>query len=232
MKCEKAKRLISEFIDENQDPRTNPALQDHLDSCSDCTQVLEDFKKIRSEAESLKKFSPSEQTWSAILEGVQEEKKTPSSEKQERQRFLPFLPKLQPVYAAALLLLVVVGAVSIGIWFGSQGSTFSALDRQQETYASLDEAEYHYSKAIEALRDVMLNREKDLDPQIVAVFQANLKIIDDSIAECRQLILNDPEDIDSRRYLLAVYKNKVDLLSEVLALEQSPSQLMGVERTF
>jgi hypothetical protein len=233
MKCKKAKKMISEFIDENQDPKENLALKSHLENCSDCQGILEDFKKIRSEAENLEKFSPSGQTWPRILAGVKEEKSAPTREKLVRPSFLTTLPKLQPVYAAAMLLVIVVGAVSIGIWYGTRSSTFPTLDRQLDTYAKLEEAEHHYTKAIEALRDVMINREKDLDPQIVAVFQRNLEIIDASIAECKQLVLSDPEDIDSRRYLLAVYKNKADLLFEVLALEQSPSQVMGMEqRTF
>ncbi len=232
MKCNKAKKMISEFIDENLDPRENLALKSHLEDCSDCRKIFEDFKKIRSEAESLGKFSPSGQSWSRILEGVKEEKLIPVKGKRERPSFLTTLPKLQPVYAAALLLVIVIGAVSIGIWYGTRSSTLPILDRQQATYAKLEEAEHHYTKAIEALRDVMITRAKDLDPQIVAVFQKNLEIIDASIAECKQLVLNDPESIDSRRYLLAVYKSKVDLLSEVLTLEQSPSQFIGMERTF
>jgi len=59
-------------------------------------------------------------------------------------------------------------------------------------------------------------QENGMEPEVAEVFQVNLNLIDSSISACREAVLEDPRDIDSRNILLAAYKEKTDLLYELL----------------
>ncbi len=91
-------------------------------------------------------------------------------------------------------------------------------DSRSYALAKLEEAEKHYQMAIRALGEAAGSREAELDPQIAKVFQSNMKIIDISIAACKQAVLADPENIDSRKYLLAVYEEKTKLLESLMSV--------------
>ena len=60
--------------------------------------------------------------------------------------------------------------------------------------------------------------------EIAEVFRNNLKIIDASIIACRQIVLQQPDNIDARGFLLAAYREKVDFLQEMMEVGRPPSQ--------
>ena len=97
------------------------------------------------------------------------------------------------------------------------------LENQLYTLAKLQEAEHHYQLAIKALSDAAQAQNEQLDPQVAEVFRTNLELIDQSINACRQAVLNNPNDIESRKYLLAVYKEKANLLNEIMAAKDTSS---------
>lgn len=82
--------------------------------------------------------------------------------------------------------------------------------------ANLKKAEKHYKLAIESMMKAVEAQENGMDPELAEVFQANLNLIDSSISACREAVLMDPKDIDSRNILLAAYKEKADLLYRLL----------------
>jgi hypothetical protein len=61
--------------------------------------------------------------------------------------------------------------------------------------------------------------------EIAEVFRKNLKIIDASIIDCRQIVLQQPDNIDARSFLLAAYREKVDFLQEMMEVGRPPSQI-------
>jgi len=50
MKCAKAKKFISEYIDGDLDKAKASSLEKHLDACPDCQKLLKDFKQIKQKA--------------------------------------------------------------------------------------------------------------------------------------------------------------------------------------
>lgn len=230
MKCQTAKKWISEYIDGELDAVKKDELHEHCARCDDCRKLLEDFQAISKSARELEELSPPESTWDKIKEKMTAEEQqvlTPVSRRQSRFS----LPRLSYVLSAVLLVVFLSLVFIYGprYWSGQAGAP--GLDNQSYTLAKLEEAEHHYQMAIKALSEAVMAQKGQLDPQIAEVFRTNLALVDRSIDACRQAVLSDPNNIDSRKYLLAAYKEKTDLLNEIMAVRTTPSSERGTEET-
>ncbi len=224
MRCSAAKQKISDYVDDELNSAERQLLEKHLDGCSECQKLYEDFKNIKADALGLAEFSPSGQMWFKIASGIKEKQNEVLRPTPVRQRWFVFSPNsLGWVVSAALLLVIIVGAVTI-----IPRLTTPATGSQQYVVSKLEEAEHYYQKAIDALWEAVSAQKESFDPQLFAVFQKNLSIIDESINACREAVLSLPNSLDSRNYLLAVYKEKRSLLEDMMAVSASPVQQRDV----
>ena len=227
MRCAKAKRWISDYMDKGLNDRQNRSLENHLQKCPDCGKVLEDFKKIAASSRELEEAVPSPQAWLELKARlIPEKQKVLTFQPEKRVSFRPvfFPPKLKYALITALVLAFVAGAVVLSLKFKGGLDTLRIKDPKAYTLAKLDEAERHYKRAIKALWEAVSAREESMTLEIAEVFRKNLKIIDASIIACRQTVLQEPENIDVRSFLLAAYREKVDFLQEMMEVGRPPSQ--------
>lgn len=227
MRCSTARKWVSQYVDGDLDPRRRTQLKKHMDGCEDCRKLMQDFTEIVGHAGAISDPSPRDVTWGKIqarLEGRPDGQRIPAYGARERR----ISPRWGFALAAAALLLV-AGAVTLGPRFLSRAPMRSGLDRQQYTLAKLEEAELHYQEAIKALAEAVAAQGNRVDPKLAEVFRANLEIVNASIAECKLAVMSNPEDLDSRRFLLAAYKKKADLYDTWMAVqdESSPSGSSG-----
>ena len=225
MKCSKAKKLISEYIDGELDEKKASSLKDHFEACPECQKFLKDFQKITENAKDLEERSPSGQTWFRIQARLREERqetKVPAWD--QRRRILLFPPALRYAISAAFLLLVVFGAIIIGLRFNNQAGFPTGTNGEKYAMAKLQEAEHHYQLAIKALWEAVQAQKENFDPKVAEIFQKNLKVIDASIADCRKALESNPGDLDSRYNLLAIYKKKADFLDDIISVISTSSQ--------
>lgn len=218
MRCTTAKKWISEYIDGDLEAKRAADLQEHIAGCSGCKELLADMKKIIQGARELPPPPEGDVPWSKIQARLDERPRitTPGYAKNQ--------PSLFPKWGYALMaaaLLLVAGAVTLGPRFLLQEKGLSELERQQYTLAKLSEAEDHYKAAIAALSEAVEAQNANLDPELAEVFKANLEIINTSISACKKAVLSDPADMESRRYLLAAYKQKADLLNKLMNLKEA-----------
>lgn len=223
MKCYKARKCISDYIDGALDAGRVSSLEKHLDTCSDCRQMLQDFQKIKKQARNLAEFEPSGQIWFRIRSRLKE--KTEDREAEAKARFLLFPARLRYAVSAALLMLVVVGAFVIGLRMLDRKGPLSQGSGQDLALAKIQEAEQHYKLAIKALWEAVQAQKGNIDPDVAEAFRVNLQIIDSSLADCRRVVENDPADVESRYYLLAVYKKKAELLDSMMELSMTAPQM-------
>jgi tetratricopeptide (TPR) repeat protein len=219
MKCAKAKKLISEYIDDDLDKTKAASLEKHLDACPDCQALLRDFRKIKQRAKDLVKAEPSGQTWFRIQDRLKDKTQIPVPE--PRVRFLFFPARLRYAVSAALLFLVAAGAVIIGLRVWNREGTISGINGQQLALAKIQEAEQHYKLAIKALWEAVQAQKENFDTQVAETFRINLELIDASLADCERAIKNDPSDWESQYYLLAVYKKKAELLDSMMEVSST-----------
>jgi len=213
MRCAKSKKLISEFIDGELDAARGSRLQRHLDSCPDCRKFKCEFEKIALQAGELKAAVPRELTWTRLASRLAVPARKPLAKKFVMWRLSPRM-----AFSGAFLLAIVIGTVVVAPSLWRPRAFLLVEDSRDYALAKLDEAEQHYQMAIRALGEAARSREEDLDPKIAEVFRSNLKIIDISIAACKQAVLSEPDNIDSRKFLLAVYEEKTELLESLMSI--------------
>jgi anti-sigma factor RsiW len=229
MKCAKARKHISDYIDGDLDAGKVSSLERHLDACPDCRKLLEDFQNIKQKAKNLAKAEPSDQLWFRVKSAL--EAKTQYRETPLRARFLFFPARLRYAVSAALLMFVVVGSVVIGlrVWHRSGVSEVSG---QALALAKIQEAEQYYKLAIKSLWEAVQAQEGSIDPQVAKTFRVNLELIDSSLADCRRVVENNPADVESRYYLLAVYKKKTELLESMMEVSLAAPQAKESETIY
>ena len=230
MKCLTAKKWISEYIDGDLDNAKKAKLDAHCARCADCRKLLADLQTISAGAKKLDTLSPPESTWGKIQEQMtsgEQEVLTLAPQKQSWFR----LPRLSYVLSALLIVVFLSLVFVYGPRYWSGQAIVPELENQSYTLAKLEEAEHHYQMAIKALHEAARAQEERLDPQVAEVFRTNLELIDRSIDACRQAVLSNPKDIESRKYLLAAYKEKTDLLNEIMAVNVTPSPQRETEET-
>lgn len=226
MRCAKAERLISDFIDGNLASREKARLQEHLDACPDCAKLLKDFQGIVAGAGELEEFSPSPQVWLKIKERLQPgEQKILSYQPRKKTWFelKHASPKFKYAVIAALLLGFVVSAVAVWLLYWRGEDVLRAMNSKEYAIAKLDEAERHYQQAIKALMEAVSAEEGTLDPQMALVFKANLQVLDASITVFKQTVLQEPESIETRNFLLIAYREKLEFLQEMMEVQKQSS---------
>jgi len=234
MKCSKSRKFISDYIDDNLDAKDRLLIESHLDVCPDCQQLLKDFQGITEKAKGLEEISPSPQLWPKIKAKLESEPQEVITLLPQRRKWLASLfyqPHLKYALGSALMLLLIIGVVTLGLWFSRGKGVVGKDDMNGYTFAKLKEAERHYQLAIKALEEAVLAQEGEVDPLTVAVFRKNLEIINSSIISCQQALQEEPDDIETRNYLLVAYMEKVDLLNEMMNLKKKSTRKPGEEIT-
>lgn len=226
MRCAKAKRLISDFIDGELEAREKAYLHEHLEDCPDCAKLLKDFQRIVEGAGKLEELGPSPQIWLKIKKTLQSQEQEVLTFQPEKRTWFELVlspPKLKYAVSVVLLLVFMVSAVTLWLRHWRGEGVLRAKSPVDYAIVKLDEAERHFQEAIKALMEAVSAAEGSLDPQMVQVFKANLKVLDASITVFKQTVLQEPESIDTRNLLLVAYREKLDFLQEMMEVQKQSS---------
>jgi hypothetical protein len=230
MKCAKARKFISDYIDGDLDAGKVSSLEKHLDACPGCQELLKDFKLIKQRAKDLAKTEPSNQAWFRIRSRLEEKAKTSLPEPRVRFLFLP--AKLRYAVSAALLLVAVTGAVIVGSRMWNRAGTQGEIKGQELALMKIQEAEQYYRLAIKALWEAAQAQKGNIDPKVAETFRINLELIDASLEDCRNAVARDPRNLESQYYLLAVYKKKAELLDSMIEVSSTAPQNKETKTTY
>jgi anti-sigma factor RsiW len=230
MRCSKAQKYISEYVDGSLDARTAVEVERHVGECRACRELLEDFRKMKSAASDLETPEPDEAVWLRIRERVASA--WPAAEPvgpvrvPGRWAFGLSVPALRLAGVAAIALILIASGVVIGLRLAGRGAASYPKNSERYTLAKLDEAEMYYQKAIKSLSEAFAGEKKAMIPQVAEMFERNLAVIDATIQACREAARKEPDDLQARSYLLAAYMDKVNLLDSALEYpRQNPGAL-------
>ena len=221
MKCAAFHKLIGDRLDGTIRPADRARLEAHLESCPECRELMEDFRKIAESARGLDdEETPSANVWPAILAGVRAVRRGRS------RRAAPARLRSVPrwAYAAGFVLLgAAVGlVVGLGPWRGAAQPGLSP--EQAATVAKLEEAEMHYKLAIQALTEALGAGPSVIGSSAAALFARDLGAVDSAIQACREAVDREPGSVDARVFLLAAYQKKVEILDGVMQVrKQTPT---------
>jgi predicted anti-sigma-YlaC factor YlaD len=222
MRCSRARKLISDYIDGFLSTKKSLKLEQHLQSCPDCQIFLKEFKDIASQAGNLNLLTPSDDVWIKIKANIREAQQKSKTSNAPRRTLIGYLhPQTKLRFALNIVLLfIIVGAVFSGMLYWSGREDREKKNVQKYALKHLKEAERHYQLAIKALNKAISEKDTGPDIPITEIYRKNLEIVDASIKVCRQTIKEEPDNLEMRDYILSIYKQKIALLNELMKVKQ------------
>lgn len=180
-----------------------------------------ELEAIARRAAELPLLAPSRDLWSGIEERIQAQvvalpvrHETPAPAR---------LPWRRLAIAASLLMAASAGVTYSLIKRGGpaelaandSSAVTAPLAGENVQPVSLQSAEQTFDHEIGAMRKVVDERRKQLDPATVAVLEKNLKVIDAAIAESKAALAKDPASAFLMDRLTHAYDTKLQLLRGV-----------------
>ena len=229
MSCQDYSDAIAEFVDGALDPSAQRDLERHVEGCPACRALVADLKSIQAAAFTLDRVELPQHLLPAVRARIASEP-LPSA----RGRFLAFPTSRHARIAwvsaaAALLMVTTAGILSLRAPNRSHDSdvvatqpaataTADPADAVANVQAELQLATEHYEKAIQQLEQIARSENSALDPQVAAVFQRNLQVIDQAIGESRAALQTQPASADVQESLFDAMRSKVALLQQTVEL--------------
>ncbi len=228
MHCLQYRDAIHELADGTLGPVRRAELQTHLDQCDDCRGLAADLLKIREAAASIQPVRPPDHVWLRIAGQLHKEGRV-TAQPVARYRHVGLIA------LAATLVLAIGGSLyflsrvdpaspagSVAAGPGAQPDSgqgnAAAADAVQSITDDLMTAEQHYQSAITKLEAAIKNDDGSIDPQMAAVFEKNLPVINQAIAESRSALQAEPQSAPARDSLFDALRRKVNLLQDTIAL--------------
>ena len=225
MKCADLQSdVLVDLVDGRLEPAHRRDIERHLEVCADCRALVTDLRSIRASAFMLDRREPAAALWSKLQAAI-------AAEPRPRAGLLSLLPRLGrrslgggvPVWlgaAAALLLATVIGLLPL---LNRNAAPDAAAEAPPEVTvesvaAEFEAAERHYQKAIDDLQTIASKDTGELDPEVAAVLQKNLTVIDQAISENRVALRAQPSSTNAQDGLFDALRTKVALLQQTVEL--------------
>ena len=229
MNCEDLNEALVDLVDGRLDGAGQRNVERHLEGCQDCRALVEDLRSIRGAAFMLDRREPKAETWSKVSAAIAAE---PAA---GRLVSMPSAVRRSlggggwPVWlgaAAALILATVIGVMPLmnraepphDDAKREAASDPAAEVTVESVTAEFEAAEKHYQKAIDDLQTIANKDTGELDPQVAAVLQKNLTVIDQAITESREALRSQPSSANAQNGLFDALRSKVALLQQTVEL--------------
>lgn len=219
---------LSDYLDGELAEGERVALEAHLQSCEECSEVLEQLRGVVSRARMLGGMAPERDLWPAIAQRIG------AKPARRRIRELSFtgsgsrrwsfsLPQLA---AAAIALMTLSGGA---VWLARGPESRPAVPvaaRPSGAVPAITAAaglpeqrgDSSYSRAVADLEQVLATGRGQLDSSTVRVIEQNLAAIDRAIAQARAALEADPANLYLNSHLAETMRRKLDLLRQAAAL--------------
>jgi hypothetical protein len=187
--------------------------QIHLGHCPECRAAIEADAGLMEMAAKLKTPVAAPGLWQRIEADLHTAKKGETA-----GSLIRFPLKNAPLLRAAAFFLgaVLLGWMILGLL--PEGGSGLLGDG---ALARVEKKEAAYVEAITELERQAEGSLADLNLEMVFLYKARLKAIDDQILRCREALADNPANHHVRRYLLAALQDKKETLKEILAVERA-----------
>jgi hypothetical protein len=188
----------------------------------------DELEAIARSAAQLPLLSPSRDLWSGIEARIEARVVAlPVERIMQAPQSRPTLPWRRLAIAASLLIAATAG-ITYSLMNRDAVTRLAASDDSATVDArlpgatvapvSMQTAEQTFDQEIGAMRKIIEERRKDLDPITISVLQKNLKLIDAAIAESKAALARDPASAFLMDRLTHAYDTKLQLLRGVASI--------------
>jgi hypothetical protein len=217
---------LSEYMDKELLEGERLALEAHLQTCGECSAILNDLRRVLRRARTLEDTAPSRDLWPAIARRIgarpagPEETVELASRRRDARRWSFSLPQLA---AAGIALMAVSGGA---VWLLRSPAApplaapmVTAPSGTPVTNAAMNRnASQSYAAAVADLERVLADGRGQLDSNTVRVIEQNLAAIDRAIAQAQRALDADPANLYLNTHLAETMRRKLDLLRRAAAL--------------
>ena len=229
MKCEDLNEALVDLVDGRLDGAGQRTVERHLEGCVNCRALVEDLRSIRAAAFMLDRREPKAETWSKVQAAI-------AAEPAPKGRLLDMTAARRSFgrtnwavwlgAAAALILATLIGLLPLmnrteTTREPAEAAAEPAAEPEvtlESVSAQFEAAEKIYQKAIDDLQTLANKDTGELDPQVAAVLQKNLALIDQAISESREALKAQPANVSAQSGLFEGLRNKVALLQQTVEL--------------
>ena len=210
---------VAAYVEGELDPAGERSVERHLEGCAACRGLVADLRTVRAAAFTLDRREPPADLLSRIQARI-------ASEPKPAARLLAW-PNTRAAWgtwlaaAAALLVATTVGIAPLLRSSAPMGSVPEAATPAalvDSVQADLEAAEQHYDRAIQGLEQIARSDTSELDPQVAAVLQKNLQVVDQAISESRAALKTQPASATAQEGLFDAMRTKVALLQQTVEL--------------
>jgi anti-sigma factor ChrR (cupin superfamily) len=198
---------LSDYLDGALDEAERRAVAAHLNECASCRISLDELRTLVEHAHALPSHEAPEEVWERIRARV-------GGVTTSQPTFWSSKTALWMAVAACLVL-------AAGLWLVLRGSRPDAPAQDELVTMVADElraADTHYQKAIDGLEQIIAQNQGALPPELNAVLDQNLALIENAIEESRQALATAPSSTVAQESLLSALRRKVSLLQSTILL--------------
>ena len=212
MNCDLFRERLDDFIEGTLSATEAAAVEQHVTTCRDCDDELLRARKVLALVEDLPPWvEPSTDLWP----GIEAHLETKNNVVRGR-----FGGQMRSWLAVAAVVAAAVGSVLVAYTVGRQQAQVVVVERSEAPLAvpakvgggSMSAVEVEFQEARDELLVALVQRERQLSPETVAVVYDNLRVIDGAISRISAALGEDPENPMLAGQLTRAYQQQIQLL--------------------
>lgn len=220
--------VLNDYVDGRLDPVTVGRVEEHVRTCTQCSEELADLRALLSGVASLpREVLPGDDIWTNLRDAIEDRKHVMLPNRgfaaQANGSTLPSPHnkwRARALLAVAAIVLVVLSSSITAIVLRQNEPDFARNDTvlprdisvAPVLPASFAVAEGGYVATIAELKSAFVAQRSRLSPETVRTVERSLAVIDTAITEARTALLADPGNRMLVDLLSASYQRKLDLL--------------------
>jgi anti-sigma factor RsiW len=222
MTCEEVRTRLDEYVDGDLGEAAFQEIELHLAGCAECRGQERELRALIAHASALpREILPARDLWPEVAARVR-------GAEGARVVLRPSVARwMRPTALAAAAAVAI--AVSAALW--TRGRVPVALPAGPEgtlqpvavgvASAGLLDAEREYARATADLMAAIDGQKDTLSPETRAALEANLKTIDEALAQVRAALRNDPGNAQLAHLLTSTHQKKLGALQRVVRLNRT-----------
>lgn len=217
---------LSEYVDDELTDSERIALEAHLQTCSHCSTIVGDLRRVIRRARMLREQAPAHDLWPGIARriGATPAPTAKTVDLATRRRIRRWSFSLPQLAAAGIALMMVSGGA---VWLAgvrAANPVVVSIDNPPSTTPAVipaavrPSASQSYAAAVADLERVLDQGRGQLDTTTVRVIEQNLAAIDRAIADAQRALEADSANLYLNSHLAETMRRKLDLLRQAAAL--------------